>query len=146
MLPNEAQWEKACRGGNNTMYPWGNEFDSKRSNHGQPSLASIDAYPAQNEYGCFDLVGNVRQWTCTLWGEKHIAPDPRYAYPWKDDRRNDLNSSRQIRRVLRGSSFKDNRSFLRCTARSGQAPDEAGLPGARHSFRVVMSVNTSIEL
>lgn len=139
-LPNEAQWEKVCRGGNKTFYPWGDEFDSQRCNHGRSNVAPVDAHPAQNEYGCFDLVGNVRQWTCTLWGEKRIAPDPRYAYPWKDDRRNDLNASRQVRRVVRGSSMKDDVALLRCSVRSGQAPDDVGLPGARHSFRVVMDI------
>jgi formylglycine-generating enzyme required for sulfatase activity len=139
-LPSEAQWEKTCRGGSKTFYPWGDEFDPQRCNHGRPNIASVDAYPAQNEYGCFDLVGNVRQWTCTLWGEKRIAPDPKYAYPWRDDRRNDLNASRQVRRVVRGSSMKDDVALLRCSVRSGQAPDDVGLPGARHSFRVVMDI------
>ncbi|MCI0549489.1 MAG: SUMF1/EgtB/PvdO family nonheme iron enzyme, partial [Anaerolineae bacterium] len=124
MLPNEAQWEKACRGGNNTIFPWGEEFDPKRSNHGCSTLAAVDAYPAQNEFGGFDFVGNVRQWTCTLWGEKRLTPDPKYTYPWQDDRRNDLNANRQIRRVVRGSSMKDDRSLLRCSARSGQAPED----------------------
>jgi formylglycine-generating enzyme required for sulfatase activity len=138
-LPNEAQWEKTCRGEGITVYPWGDEFDPGRCNHGRANVAPVDAYPAQNEYGCFDLVGNVRQWTCTLWGEKRIAPDTRYAYPWKDDRRNDLNASRQIRRVVRGSIMKDEIRVLRCSARSGQTPDDIGLPGGRHSFRVALS-------
>ena len=139
-IPSEAQWEKACRGTEKRTYPWGDEFDPERCNHGRGQIASVNAYPAQNEYGCFDLVGNVRQWTSTLWGEKRIVPDVRYAYPWKDDGRNDLNASRQVRRVVRGSSLKDDLKFLRCSARSGQTPDDIGLPGARHSFRVVMSV------
>jgi len=139
-LPNEAQWEKACRGGNNFIYPWGDEVDPERSNHGQPNLAVADFYPEQNDYGVFDMVGNVRQWTCTVWGEKRIAPDARYAYPYKDDGRNDLNASRQLRRVVRGSAMKDDVKWLRCSARSGQAPDDVGAPGARFSFRVVMSV------
>jgi hypothetical protein len=75
-----------------------------------------------------------------LWGEKRVAPDSKYAYPWKDDRRNDLNVSRQIRRVVRGSSMKDDVTSLRCSLRIGQAPDDVGLPGARHSFRVVMNI------
>lgn len=137
-LPNEAQWEKACRGGNSFIYPWGDEFDPKCSNQGCSVLAPVDAYPPQNEFGCFDLVGNVRQWTCTLWGEKRIAPELRFAYPWRDDRRNDFNANRQLRRVVRGSSFMDNQAFLRCSARSGQLPDDVGLPDARHGFRVVM--------
>jgi iron(II)-dependent oxidoreductase len=99
----------------------------------------VDAFPAQNEFGCFDLVGNIRQWTCSLWGEKRIAPDPAFAYPWKDDRRNDLNASRQVRRVIRGSSMKDDAALLRCSFRSGQAPDDPGLPGARTGFRVAIN-------
>jgi formylglycine-generating enzyme required for sulfatase activity len=137
-LPNEAQWEKACRGGNNKFYPWGDDFDNQRCNHGNTQVAPVDAYPAQNEYGCFDLVGNVPQWTSSLWGEKRTAPDPKFAYPWKDDRRNDLNASRHIRRVVRGSSMKNDIKLLRCSVRSGQLPDDVGLPGVRHGFRVVM--------
>ena len=139
-VPNEAQWEKACRGGNRSLYPWGDEFDEQRCNHGHPAYAPVDAYPPQNEYGCFDLVGNVRQWTSTLWGEKRIVPDPRFGYPWRDDRRNDLDASRQMRRVVRGSSMKDDKKLLRCSARSGQLPEDAGLPEARHGFRIVMLI------
>ena len=140
LLPNEAQWEKACRGENKNFYPWGDEFDADLCNQGRTNISPVDAYPAQNEYGCFDLVGNIRQWTCTLWGEKRLAPDPKFAYPWKEDRRNDINASRQVRRVVRGSSMKDDIALLRCTVRSGENPDDAGLPGARHGFRVVMSI------
>jgi formylglycine-generating enzyme required for sulfatase activity len=139
-LPNEAQWEKACRGGNGFLYPWGNELEAGRSNHGCESIAAVDAYTAQNEFGCFDLVGNVRQWTCSLWGEKRSQPDARYLYPWKDDQRNSLSANPQIRRVLRGSSMRDPVSALRCSARSGQLPEERGLPGFRHGFRVVMHI------
>jgi formylglycine-generating enzyme required for sulfatase activity len=138
-LPNEAQWEKACRGGKKSTYPWGDEFDSERCHNGRSTLAPVDAYPPQNDFGCFDFVGNVHQWTCTLWGEKRITPDPNFSYPWKDDRRNDLNANRQMRRVVRGSSMKDEINQLRCSVRSGQAPDNIGLPGFRHGFRVVLN-------
>jgi len=137
-LPNEAQWEKSCRGGRSFIYPWGDESDPKRSNQGCSTLAPVDAYPPQNELGCFDMVGNIRQWTCTLWGEKRIAPDLQFAYPWKNDRRNDLSANGQIRRVVRGSSFKDSATMLRCSARSGQVPNDVGFPEARHGFRVVL--------
>lgn len=140
-LPNEAQWEKACRGRNTSLYPWGSELDSKRCNHGRPEIAPVQAYAAQNEYNLFDLVGNVPQWTCTLWGERRIAPDPEFSYPWRDDARNDTNASPHLRRVVRGGSFRDKAAFLRCSARSGQVPEDGGLLGARHGFRVVMSVS-----
>lgn len=139
-LPNEAQWEKACRGGNGFLYPWGNELEAGRSNHGCKSIAAVDAYPTQSGLGCFDMVGNIRQWTCSLWGEKHSQPDARYLYPWKDDQRNSLSANRQIRRVVRGSSLRDGVTMLRCSARSGQSPDDRGLPGIRHGFRVVINL------
>jgi iron(II)-dependent oxidoreductase len=139
-LPNEAQWEKTCRGGNSFLYPWGNEPDTSRSNHGCDSLAAVDAYPSQTGFGCFDMAGNVRQWTCTLWGEKRGRPDARYSYPWKDDQRNSLSANRQVRRVVRGSSMKDAITVLRCSARSGQSPDDPGPPGMRHGFRVVNNI------
>jgi toxoflavin biosynthesis protein ToxD len=140
VLPNEAQWEKACRAGHQSLYPWGDEFDPQRSNHGKPSLARVDAYPAQNELGLFVLVGNIRQWTCTLWGLKLPVPDSKYYYPWEEERRNDTNASLQIQRVIRGCSFKENAWNLRCSVRNGQVPSDAGWTGAGIGFRVVMKV------
>ena len=136
-LPTEAEWEKACRGGNN-IYPWGDEFDPARCNYGQPAIAPVDKYPPQNKFDCFDFVGNVRQWTCTLWGESRAVPDARYAYPWNDDGRNDLNAPGSIRRVIRGGVISGSPRGLMCSARSSNAPDNPGAPGKRMGFRVVL--------
>jgi Uncharacterized conserved protein len=138
MLPNEAQWEKACRGGNRYFYPWGDELDPARSNHGEPKIAAVNKYFEQNDYGCYDLVGNVRQWTCSLWGNTPDAPDPKYAYPWDDDGRNNPDESSLVWRVVRGSSYEDEPVMLRCSARTGVFPESRGYPGSRYSFRVVM--------
>jgi formylglycine-generating enzyme required for sulfatase activity len=141
-LPSEAQWEKACRGGNQCQYPWGDQFDPQRCNQGQPSVAPVNAYPAQNEFGCFDMVGNVLQWTRTLWGKTPDKPDDKYSYPYpqKDDERNDPHPRPGIYRVIRGSSMSEGKNWCRCSARRGADPSLTGLRGSRNSFRVVMSI------
>ena len=106
-LPNEAHWEKAARGDGGSLFPWGDDWQSGRCNQGKGDYAPVTLYPAQNDLGIYDLVGNVLQWTTTLWGEKRLQPDPRFIYPWKDDDRDDLQANKQIRRILRGSSYKD---------------------------------------
>jgi serine/threonine-protein kinase len=138
LLPTEAQWEKACRGGNKYFFPWGDEFDTTRCNHGRNSVSPVNKYPAQNEFGCFDLVGNILQWTCTLWEQESSPQDT--PYPWQEDRRNDLNANSEIPRVLRGSTIKDHSVCHRCSARRGDFPGRRGYVGARYGFRVIMNV------
>jgi len=137
-LPNEAQWEKACRGGNLYLYPWGDVFDPARCNNEQQTIAPVYKYPAQNDFGCHDLVGNVLQWTTSLWGKKRFPPDSKYLYPWRDDGRNDIHANAEVRRVVRGSSINQNISFHRCSNRSGQLPDDRGVRSAPHGFRVAI--------
>jgi formylglycine-generating enzyme required for sulfatase activity len=102
-----------------------------------PNEAQLEkAY--QGSYGCIDLVDNIYLWTCTLWGED---PDiPEYRYPWtKDLARNNPNANNSIRRVVcRYQKLADADAYRR-HSRTGQLVSEAGLSGARHSFRVVMN-------
>jgi len=90
-------------------------------------------------YGLSDPAGNVLQWTCTLWGEKRAAPDPKYRYPWKDDGRNTPDES-SLLRVVRGTGTADDIVPRKYTIRRGQDPKDPGFPDVRHSFRVVMIV------
>jgi len=143
ILPNEAQWEKACRGVkfalDSKSYPWGDEFDGARCNHGRSELSAVNQYFPQSDYGCFDFVGNVRQWTCSLWGTDPDGPDPEYAYPWSDDDRNEMGASPLVWRVLRGSSFVDEPNMLRCSCRRGDSPGSRGNPG--YGFRVRLRID-----
>ena len=136
-LPNEAQWRARARG-DGRLYPWGEAWEQGRSNQGNSRTADVTAFSAQSLSGLYDLVGNVLQWTSTLWGEKRLVAD--YPYPWQpDDGRDDLAANRQVRRVLRGSPYSDLQSECTCTARRSFLPADRGQPGKRHGFRVVRS-------
>jgi formylglycine-generating enzyme required for sulfatase activity len=129
-LPTEAQWEKAARGEYGNEWPWGNEFDQGRCNSiegGKGGTTPVDAYPSgASPYGMLDMVGNVWEWTHTLWK----------GYPYKaDDGRESENDSG--RRVLRGGSFGYDRSLARCAYRGSSGPDDRY--GYVVGFRVAVS-------
>lgn len=92
--------------------------------------------------GFYDIFNNIHEWTCTLWGERPDVPDEEYFYPWCEDGRNNLNFNLQIRRVVCAFPKIDTTESTanRFRHRSGQLPSDPGLPGERHSFRVVMTI------
>ena len=70
-LPAEDQWEKAARGSDGRLFPWGNQWDGERVNSaesGRRFLTPVDDFPnGASPYGCLNMAGNVWEWTTTPW-------------------------------------------------------------------------------
>ena len=92
-LPTEDEWEAAARGPQSQVYPWGNSFEPWRPNHsgtGIKDTAAVGTFRGDRSvYGCFDMAGNVMEWTATLPDGKTIGK---------------LKENANV--ILRGGSFK----------------------------------------
>lgn len=68
-LPTEDEWEVAARGKQGYIYPWGNTFDRTLCNTSETGLNDVTEVGTFKEgaspFGCFDMAGNVYEWTCT---------------------------------------------------------------------------------
>ena len=138
-LPTEAQWEKAARGEDGRIYPWGNAFDSGNCNTLESKIGGttpVGHYsPAgDSPYGCADMTGNVWEWTSSLW---HKDEQGRvYGYPFEPaDGRERLDAPPYAIRITRGGSWSYSHTNARVARRYHSHPN---FESNRNGFRVVV--------